>query len=153
MDDHGNSGPPAAKYNCAPTRANNIAPELRGQKRGGKPSRAEHFKHLEVNLPSPTPTQSMSEAEPVPEAPAPIYTDYPRLRTKLRDLGLPFQAKFNQVETAQIIGVSDHTVRDWTKAGKMHFCRTPFGRLYYIPQNIEDHLTECEGPRPRTAAR
>jgi len=80
------------------------------------------------------------------EPPAAIPIDYPLLRTRLRDQGLAFQAKYNQGETAQILGVSDRTVRDWTNAGKMRCCRSPLGRPYYTAQNIEDHLTECESP-------
>jgi excisionase family DNA binding protein len=77
---------------------------------------------------------------------------YPLLRTRLRDLGLPFQATYKQLEAAEIIGVSDHTVRKWTRAGKMPCCRTPFGRPYYTAQNLEGHLRECEGLRSTKAA-
>jgi hypothetical protein len=154
MDDRSNSGQPAAENNCA-LGADSIAPELRAKKRKGKPNRTEYLQHLEVNFPPPTslPAPSMPEAEPVPEAPVPVHIDYPHLRTKLSDQGLPFRAKFNQAQTAQVIGVSDRTVRDWTNEGKMPCCRYPSGRPYYTPGNIENLLIECERPRPRKAAK
>lgn len=152
MDDRSNSGQPAATNNCAPE-AGSIALELGAKKRRGRSSRTEYLQNLEVNFPSPAPAPSMPEAEPAAEAPTPIQTNYPRLRTKLSDLGLPFRAKFNQAQTAQVIGVSDRTVRDWTNEGKMPCCRYPSGRPYYTPGNIESHLVECERPRPRKAAK
>jgi hypothetical protein len=152
MDDSDINGQSAATNNCAPE-AESIALELRAKKRRSRSSRTEYLQNLEVNFPSAAPSPSMHEAKPVPEAPTPIQNDYPRLRTKLSDQGLPFRAKFNQAQTAQVIGVTARTVRDWTNKGEMPCCRYPSLRPYYTPGNIEAHLIDCERPRPRKAAK
>jgi hypothetical protein len=143
MDDHDMNRQQDGKNNAA-AEPKSIASEQ--SRHRGRPSRTEYLQHLEVDLPSPTPAPSMLHVEPVSEAPASIHTDYPRLRTRLNDMGLPFRAKFNQAQTAQVIGVSDRTIREWTNSGKMPSCRYPSRRPYYTPGNIETHLIECESP-------
>lgn len=134
-----------------------------GSKQMPTSKRWEALQELTVELPEPSEPSSLQTH---PESPLPAADcahpelssgsttqSYSRLRVRLRDLGLPFQAQYNQGETAQIIVVSDRTVRDWTNAGKMPCCHYPYGRPYYTPQNIEDYLTACERPRPRKAAK
>ncbi len=77
------------------------------------------------------------------------FIDYPRLRIRLRDMGLPFGAEYSQSEVSTIIRKSTRTVREWTQKGLMPSHYTPKGRPYYSPQDLEDHFAACERPSRR----
>ena len=72
------------------------------------------------------------------------FADYPRLRTLLRDLGLPFQATYLQRDVAETLNKNQRTIRDWSNHGKMSHHRWPSGGPYYTAQDLEDFLAACE---------
>jgi hypothetical protein len=72
--------------------------------------------------------------------------DYPRLRIRLRDLGLSFAAEYTQSEVALIIRKSARTIREWTQNELMPCHYSPTGRPFYIAQDLEDHFAACERP-------
>lgn len=72
------------------------------------------------------------------------FVDYPRLRTLLRDKGLPFRATYEQTELAQVLGKTARAIRGWMSDGKMKFHRWPSRHPYYTAQDIEDLLAAGE---------
>jgi MerR HTH family regulatory protein len=119
-----------------------------------KRPRSEYLQDLDVYPPSPSspPPSKIADAQPALELPAIVSTDYPRLRTILRDLNVvPFKGIFDQREVARICGKSDKTIRNWTRRGLIPCCYWPLGDPYYTARNLEDFFALCE--RGRRAAK
>jgi hypothetical protein len=132
----------------------------------GKPRRWERLKDLTIQFPKSSTSEQLANSptrasgnlppilEQLPESiSASMSSDYPRLLTILRDRGLAFRPTFNQLEAAEVIGISDRVLRDWTQADEVPCSLYPSGRPYYTAKNLEDFFTACARRRRRKAAK
>lgn len=111
-----------------------------------KKSKLKRWERMQgVSIEFPEPTAAPSVAEPVEKvAPPDIPGSYPRLRTLLNDLNLPFQVNFTQAGAAPIIGRSSRTIQGWTSKGLIPCHYWPTDAPYYTAQDLEDYLSARE---------